>query len=182
LWNQSGETGFISVAEWPHVDSRLVDVAAEEQENFVVDLIGDTLNILKATKIAPKRVCVYTAALWKWQVYLKILSKAVVGEVKMNEIMKELSADATLKPMMREVAGLVPRLIKALMKLSVERKANILKIGALNEKQIVEDALGFLCERFKAEVSVYWENDAKRHDPKGRAGMAIPGQPAIFIE
>jgi hypothetical protein len=68
------------------------------------------------------------------------------------------------------------------MKLSAERKASILKIGALNEKRIVEEAVGFLRERFNAEVSVYWENDAKRHDPKGRAGMAIPGQPAIFIE
>jgi leucyl-tRNA synthetase len=182
LWNQSGETGFISVAEWPRVDAGLVDVAAEEQENFIVDLIGDTLNILKATKIAPKRVCIYIAASWKLQVYLKILSEAVVGEVKINEIMKELSADAELKPRMREVAGLVPRLIKALMKLSAERKANVLKIGAVDEKAIIEEAVGFLRQRFNAEVSVYREDDSERYDPKGRAGMAMPGQPAIFIE
>ena len=182
LWSQSGETGFISVAEWPRVDAGLVDIAAEEWENFVVDLIGDTLNILKATKIAPKRVCVYTAAGWKWRVYLRILSKAVAGEVKMNEVMKELVTDEDLKPRMKDVAGLVPRVIKALMKLSADRKANVLKIGEMNEKEIVANAVGFLRERFNAEVSIYSEDDADRFDPKGRAGMAMPGQPAIFIE
>jgi len=182
VWSRGSEQGFISVAEWPKSDAGLVDVAAEEQENFVVGLIDDTLNILKATKIAPKRVCVYIAAPWKWQIYLRILGKAVAGEVKMNEIMRELAADAELKSRMKEVAGLVPRVIKALMKLSAERKANVLKIGAVDEKEIVEGAVGFLRERFNAEVSIYSEDDAKRYDPKGRAGMAMPGQPAIFIE
>jgi leucyl-tRNA synthetase len=182
LWSQSSEPGFVSVAEWPRVEPERVDVTAEEQENFIVDLIGDTLNILKATKIAPKRVCVYTAAAWKWRVYLKILSKAVAGEVKMNEVMKELVADAELKPRMKEVAGVVPRVIKVMMKLSGERKANLLKIGAVNEKEIVQGAVGFLEERFNAEVDVYSEEDAGRYDPKQRAGLALPGQPAIFIE
>jgi len=182
LWSQSGEPGFVSVAEWPRVEPERVDVAAEEQENFIVDLIGDTLNILKATKIAPKRVCVYTAAAWKWRIYLKILSKAVAGEVKMNEVMKELVADAELKPRMKEVAAVVPRVIKVMMKLSGERKTNLLKIGAVNEKEIVQGAVGFLEERFNAEVDVYSEEDAGRYDPKQRAGLALPGQPAIFIE
>jgi leucyl-tRNA synthetase len=46
VWSRGGETGFISVAEWPKVNPGLVDVAAEEQENFVVDLIADVLNFL----------------------------------------------------------------------------------------------------------------------------------------
>ena len=41
---------------------------------------------------------------------------------------------------------------------------------------------GFLKERFNAEVAVYREDDAERYDPKHRAGMAMPYQPAIFIE
>jgi leucyl-tRNA synthetase len=182
LWSQSGESGFVSVAEWPRAEPERLDVEAEEQENFIVDLIGDTLNILKATKIAPKRVCVYTAAAWKWQVYLKILEKAVVGEVKMNEVMKEMAADAELKPRMKEVADIVPRVIKVMMKLSGERKANLLKVGAVDEKEIVQDAVCFLKERLNAEVTVYSEEDAERYDPKQRAGLALPCQPAIFIE
>ncbi len=59
----------------------------------------------------------------------------MAGEVKMNEVMKELAADTDLKPRMKDVASLVPRVIKALMKLSADRKANVLKIGEMNEKR-----------------------------------------------
>jgi leucyl-tRNA synthetase len=182
VWSRGGEARFISVAEWPKVDARLMDVAAEEQENFIVDLIADTLNILKATKIAPKHVYVYTAEQWKWQVYLKVLERAVSGEVKIGEVMRELASEKDLKPHMKETVNLVQRVMKTLNKLSAERKANELKTGAMDEKGIVEDAVGFLRERFDAEVSVYSEDYVKRYDPKGRAGMAMPGQPAIFIE
>jgi leucyl-tRNA synthetase len=182
VWNRGGNTSFISVAEWPTSDPSLVDVAAEEQENFISDLIGDTLNILKATKIAPKHVYVYTAAPWKWQVYLKVLERAVSGEVKISEVMRELTAEKDVKPHMKEAANLVPRIIKAITRLPAERKRNILKTEATDEKAIIEDAMGFLRDRFNAEVSVYHEDDVRRYDPKARSGMAMPGQPALFIE
>jgi leucyl-tRNA synthetase len=182
LWSQTGEEGFISVAEWPRVDAQRIDVAAEEQENLITDLIADTLNILKATKITPKRVCYYTAAAWKWRVYLKVLERAMAGEAKINEVMRELAADPALKPHMKDAASLVPRIVKALNRLSSERKANILKIKETKESEIITGALDFLKERFNVEVSVYGEEDAERYDPKQRAQMAMPYQPAIFIE
>ena len=182
LWSQSGESSFISVAAWPKLDETKVDVAAEEQENFIGDIIEDTLNILRATKIAPKRVCFYTASPWKWQVYQTVLEKAAVGEAKMNEIMKAIASDPALKPHMKEAASLVPRIMKALTKLSGERKTNLMKTGALNEREIVQGAAGFLKDRFNAEVSVFGEEDKERYDPKQRALMTMPMQPAIFIE
>ena len=182
LWNQTGETGFVSVAPWPKVDPSKTDVAAEEQENHIADLIEDTLNILRATKMTAKRVCFYTASPWKWQVFLKVLDKAATGEVKMNEVMRELAAETSLKPHMKEVAALVPRMIKSLTKLSSERKANILIIKAADEKAIIQGALGFLQERFNAEVTVYGEDEKECYDPKQRADMAMPNQPAIYIE
>jgi leucyl-tRNA synthetase len=182
LWSQTGEAGFISIAVWPKADQSKVDIAAEEQENLISDVIEDTLNILRATKIVPKRVCFYTAAPWKEQVYQKVLEKAVTGEAKINEVMKELAADQALKPHMKEIAGLVPRLMKALTKQSSERKANLLRIKGANEKEIVQGALGFLKDRFNAEVLVFSEDEKERYDPKQRAAMAMPNQPAIFIE
>jgi len=182
LWSRTGEAGFISVAQWPLYDEEKIDVAAEEQENLIVDVLEDTSNILKAMKITPKRVCYYTAASWKWRVYLEILGKSLGGEAKINELMRGFASDKDLKPHMRDIAGLVPRIIKALTKLPAERKANMLKIKAVDEKEIVDGAIGFLKERFKAEVSVYSETDEKRYDPKNRAVMAMPNQPAIYVE
>jgi hypothetical protein len=133
-------------------------------------------------KITPKRICYYTAPSWKWQVYLKVLDKTLAGEAKINELMKEFAADKDSKPHMKDIAGLVPKVIKALTRLPNERKANILEIKAVDEKEILHGALGFLKERFNAEVSVYSEEDQKRYDPKHRAAMAMPYQPAIYIE
>jgi leucyl-tRNA synthetase len=183
LWSQTGEAGFISVAQWPVFEVSKVDLAAEEQENLMADIIGDTGNILKATKISPKRIVYFTAASWKWQIYLKVLEKSLSGEARINELMREFAATAELKPHMKEVAALVPKVIKALTKQSAARKANMQSIKTVDEKAIVQSSLGFLKDRFGAEgVCVYCEDDKDRYDPKGRASMAMPYQPAIYIE
>ena len=96
--------------------------------------------------------------------------------------MKEFATDKNLKPHLNNVAGIVPKIIKALTKLPNDRKTNILKIKTIDERELLADATRFLKERFNAEVSVFCENDQKRHDPKQRASTAMPYQPAIFIE
>jgi hypothetical protein len=133
-------------------------------------------------KITPKHVYYYTAATWKWQVYLKVLEKSLAGEAKIGDLMKEFAADKDLKPHMKDIAALVPRIIKALTKLPGDRKANQLKIKAMDEQAIIGEAVQFLKDRFNAEISVYAEDDPQRCDPKNRAAMAMPNQPAIYIE
>jgi len=182
LWSAAGKKSFISLAEWPRVDEDKVNVVAEERENLIIGLIEDTLNVLKATKISPARICYYTAAGWKWRIYRNLVARAVEGEVKVNEVMKELAKDHSLRANMKAVASFVPKVLKTLSKLPNERKARIAKIEMTNEKEIIEDALGFLKERFNAEVTVYGEEDKARYDPKQRATLAAPSQPAIYIE
>jgi leucyl-tRNA synthetase len=182
LWSQTGAEGFISVAKWPVYDAAKVDVAALEQENLVTDVMDDTNNILKAMKISPKRICYYTTAPWKWQVYLKILEKTAAGNPNIGELMKLFASDPTLKPHMKDISGMVPRIIKSLTKISGDRKANMIKIGVTDEKAILDSAATFLHDRFNAEVTVYAEDDPQRFDPKNRASMATPYQPAIYIE
>jgi leucyl-tRNA synthetase len=182
LWSAAGKKSFISLAEWPRVDEDKVDMLAEERENLLTDLIEDTLNVLKATKISPAQICYYTAAGWKWRIYRNLVARAVEGEVKVNEVMKELAKDPSLRANMKAVASFVPKVLKTLSKLPNERKARIAKIEMTNEKEIIEDALGFLKERFNAEVTVYGEEDKARYDPKQRAALAAPSQPAIYIE
>jgi leucyl-tRNA synthetase len=182
LWSHMGKAGFISMAEWPRFDESKVDVLAEERENLIIDLIEDTLNVLKATKITPTRICYYTAAPWKRKVYRSILGKAVQGEVKVNEVMKELAKDSALKENMKAVAAFVPRVLKTLSKLPSDRKARIAQVEIAGEKEIIEEAAVFLKERFNAQVAVYSEEDLERYDPKQRATMAMPYQPAIYVE
>jgi hypothetical protein len=82
----------------------------------------------------------------------------------------------------KDIAGLVPKVIKALTKVPAARKANMQNIGVIDQKVIVQASLGFLKDRFNADVSVYSEDEKERYDPKNRSSMALPYQPAIFIE
>jgi len=182
LWSRISATGFVSLAEWPKVDEKKHDPIAEENETLLIDLIADTFNVLKATRITPRRIFYYTAAAWKRRVFNKVLEKAETGEVKMGEIMREISADPSLKSHMKEAAALVPRLTKNLNKFSVDRQASLLQIRETDEKEVVSNALEFLKNRFSSDVTVCNEESGDKYDPKQRAHMAIPTQPAIYIE
>jgi len=182
LWSEMQEKGFISFAEWPETHKQKMDVVAEEQENLLKDLIEDTLNVLKATKITPKKICYYTASPWKWKVHVAMLEKAKKGDVKINEIMKELAKEKDLKDKMKDVASFVSKTVKMLCRIPEDRRERMLKIGVKDEKRIIEDAVDFLRERFDAQIEVYSEEDAKRYDPKQRAANAAPYQPAIYLE
>jgi len=163
-------------------DKSKVDALAEERENILTDLIEDTLNVLKATKITPKRICYYTAATWKKKVQRKLLAKALQSEVKINEVMKELVMDSTLKANIKAVASFVPKAVKTLDRLPKDRKSRIFQVELANEKEIIEDATFFLKSRFNAQIDVFSEEDETRYDPKQRATIALPYQPAIYVE
>jgi leucyl-tRNA synthetase len=182
LWSEMKEEGFISLAEWPKINEKQIDTLAEEKENFIEDLIEDTLNVLKATKITPQKIFYYTASPWKWKVYQKMLEKSKQGEVKLNELMKELSEEKELKENMKEVAKFATKILKEAGMIPENRRENMLKIKKLNEKEIIDGAKEFLSERFKAQITVYNEEDEEIYDPRKRAIMAMPCRPAIYIE
>ena len=182
LWSEMKEEGFISLAEWPRISEKHIDIPAEEQENLLKEVIEDTLNVMKATKITPKKIFYYTASSWKWKVYLKILDKSGYGEVKLNELMKEFAAEEDLKRNIEEIAKVASKIVKEISRIPEKKRENMLRIGAFNEKEVIEGALGFLSERFKAQVMAYSEEDKERYDPKQRALMSMPCRPAIYIE
>lgn len=182
LWSEMKEKDFISTAEWPQADERKIDIRAEEQENLIQEVIEDTLNVLKATKITPEKIFYYTASPWKWAVYRRVLQESKSGEVKLNELMKELASDEDLKKRLKEVAGFVAKTVKEAGKMPEKRREHTLMMEALDEGKVIEDAKDFLMQRFNAEIIVYNEDDGMRFDPKGKAAVSVPYRPAIYIE
>ena len=182
LWSSNQKETFICMAKWPKFDENELDLLAEEQENLLEELVADTLNVLKATKIVPTRICYYTAADWKQKVYRVILEKATEEEIKINEVIKEIAKDSSLKEKMKTIARFVPKMIKILGKLPKERINRLKEVELTNQKDFIESASNFLEERFNAKISVYREEEDSRYDPRNRATLALPLQPAIYIE
>ncbi len=182
LWEMMGKKRFVSTSSWPTPDETKVDLVAEENEALIMNMLEDASNIMKATGIKPKTIYYYTAAPWKWKVYRKVLQKSRSEKVKLNEVMRELASEESLKKRMKDIANFASKLLKEVDKMPEKRTETMLKIEKLDETKILEDAKNFLVQRLNAQIIVYNEENSKRYDPKNKAILATPYRPAIFIE
>jgi len=182
IWSKMGEKGFVSTAEWPKFDKTKVNIATEEIEKLVKKVLEDTLNVMRATKITPKQVCYYVATPWKWKVYLKVLERSLSKKVEMNEMMKELMKDEELKSLPKKVAKFLSQIVKEVNEMAVENKRRLLQAGVLDEHKALKESAEFFKKELNAKIHVWLENDPERVDPKGRAELAKPHRPAIYLE
>ena len=182
IWHQIGKEGFISTAEWPSYDEAKIDVNAEESENMIRDLMADTANIIEVTKVTPKKICYYVASSWKWKAYSEILKRSMAGKVEMGAVMRDLMKDPSLRKEARKVSGFVGKTLQEINAMPMNQKKRRLQAGELDEFSLLNEAKRFLEREFKAEILIYEEEDPQRYDPKGRAGLAKPYRPAIYIE
>ncbi len=182
IWEKMGRKGFVSLATWPKPDEAKVDISAEESEALIQNMLEDTLNIFRATSIAPKRICYYTAAPWKWKVYLKALEKSFSGKIVQGELMKELMKEADMGKATRQAAKFVSQIIDEVNRMPSEKKRRQLKVEVMDEDRTLKEAEVFFRREFDAEICVYSEKDPYCYDPKKRAQLARPYRPAIYIE
>jgi leucyl-tRNA synthetase len=178
-----GEKGFVSNAPWPAYEESRVDHAAEESEALIKSVLDDTASIMRATKITPKTVCLYTASSWKWKAYQKALKASLEKErLKQGDLMRELMNDGEMKKRAKEVAGYVSQIVEEVNRTGRDRREAMLAAKALDEASVLVDAGDFLKRELNAEIRVYVEDDERRYDPKKRAQLAKPYRPAIYME
>ncbi|MBS7647176.1 leucine--tRNA ligase [Candidatus Bathyarchaeota archaeon] len=182
LWEIMGGKGFASLAPWPKPDKTKVDTKAEESEALIMRLLEDIRNILKATKVTPKKVFCYTAAPWKWKIYLRALEKSMEGKITLNTLIKELLNDPDLKDKVKEMADFANKILVEVNQMSQERKQRLMAVGQINEAQVLKEAEEFLRSEINAEISIFEENAVERYDPQNKARLAKPLRPAIYIE
>ncbi len=182
IWENMGKADFVSLASWPTYKEEQVDIKAEEKESLIRSVLEDTLNIIKVTGIAPKKVCYYAAAQWKWKIYLKSLEKSVSTRIALSDLMKELMEDPELRMTAERTVKFAQQITEEVNRMPDDRKRQQLKTGILDENQILKGAKSFLEQELRAQVFTYHEDDSERHDPKRRAGLTRPYRPAIYIE
>ena len=182
LWEMLGEKGFVSTSSWLAPDETKVDVKAEENEALIMDTLEDTLNIIKATGITPKKICYYVAAPWKRKTYLKALEKSVSAKVVQGDLIKDQLKDPDLKARAKEVAEFVGKIVDEVNRIPDEKKQRLIQVGGVDESQTLKEAQDFFKRELNAEIHFYNEEDADRYDPKKRARTAKPYRPAIYIE
>jgi len=112
LWERLGKKDFISLAEWPEWDPKMIDEQLEKRWIALDTVEDDVRNIQKITKTADfKSMILIVADDWKTRVLRASLAEFEKGK-KQGDIMKSIMQDATLKPKGKQINTIVDKVVK----------------------------------------------------------------------
>jgi len=182
MWETLGHTGLASQSSWPSISEDFIDGKAIQSEDLLKSIMDDISNILKVTKITPKKITIYTADAFKSKAYHAILEKVMSSETNMGIIMKELIANPETTDIKKN-PDFVQKTIKDILSEPVEIRKIKLETKEFDEKSLIINELVSLTKSdFGVELQVFSETDSEIYDPKGKAQHARPFKPAILIE
>jgi leucyl-tRNA synthetase len=183
MWERLGNAGLASKSAWPVYSKEDINSTSIQSEELLKSTINDITNILKVTKINPKKIVIYVNSdEFKLTVYRKILGIMVGGQNNMGTVMKELIADPETNNA-KKMPDYIQKVIKDLHSESEDIKKMKLESDEFNEKEFLSSELSSIGKsEFGVEVIVYSENDSDIYDPKSKARHARPFKPAILIE
>ena len=179
-WRKINEQGFVATAPWPDFEDTSGLARSDELESLIKQTLEDTQEILATTKLSPKKVHYYTAAKWKWRVYSEALSRANSNPETLDGLIRDMLAvkAASAKDLPRYATKIVQQVKTMPTRLRQQRS----DVGEVDEKSVLRGATAFFQRELKTEVEVHSEEDPSLYDPKGRARIAEPYRPAIFVE
>ena len=93
MWEKLGNSELASKSVWPSSVEIEIDSKSIQTETLLKSIIDDINNILKVTKISPKKIIIYTAEQWKSKAYNSILKNVLDGQTNVGTIIKSLIAN-----------------------------------------------------------------------------------------
>lgn len=181
MWSRLGNTGIVSKSPWPTHHENMIDFESIQSENLLKNTIEDIKNIIKVTKITPKKITIYTPAQWKVKAYQKILSSIVSGEVNIGTLIKALIADKETEDVKKD-PDFVKKTVNDILSESQEERESKNKIGLVDEKKILSELDSLVQAEFGITSQVFSESDQDKYDPKNKSRTSRPYKPAILIE
>ncbi|MEA3558092.1 MAG: leucine--tRNA ligase [Candidatus Thermoplasmatota archaeon] len=183
IWEKMGETGYVSRAPWPEAKLDQIDPTALKREEYVIKLLDDLRNIQKMTGIdEPKRIILYTASDWKWEVMETLFEMVDSGDGRLDPgvVIKKLISDPALSGYRKLIPKMVGRLSRDVVKLGAEERDRYRAMR--QELSILGSVVPFLSRELGCEVHVFSEEDDEKDDPMNKARGSGPLKPAIFME
>jgi leucyl-tRNA synthetase len=162
MWSKLGYKNFVSIAEWPKYERKLVNKKSEMKEELLKTTLEDIREIEKITKIKPSKISIIIAPAWKFRVY-NLLRKN--RDISIKSILKKIKTEEP-----REVINYVNRL----------RKKNI-EFGEIlskrSQREIFTEAKDFFERIFECKFEI---EDAEKSKVE-KAKQADVLKPAIFL-
>ncbi|HIQ32652.1 MAG TPA: leucine--tRNA ligase [Methanothermococcus okinawensis] len=161
IWELFGKKSYISLETFPVAEEKYIDDTLELGEEFLASTIEDIRRIVEIAKIKPKKIYLYTADPWKYQV-LKIMNE------NRDRSIKELISIVMKDPELRRYGKEVVKLIRELMEMGVK--------PVIDEEKILRDGKSLIEREFGCEVIINGE------DKGNKKRQAIPYRVAIYLE
>ncbi len=175
MWEALGRKGFVSMEPLPDVEGP--DGTTLAAEDLLRSTMEDINQILKVTRIQPKRLVLYTAPPWKHTALRMVLDS---GDTNPGPIIKRLlNEEPTLKRNGKAVSQYVSSIAKDARKL-VGQVAEAL-LAPVDEKAYLQATIPFLEKEYGCTVEIYGAEEGME-DPANKARHAAPRRPAIYVE
>ena len=181
MWSRLGNPSLVSKSEWPIPVERKIDFQSIQSENLLKLTLGDIKNIIKVTKISPKKITIYTASPWKVKAYQKVLSQIIDGQVNIGELIKSLITDKDTEEIKR-YPDFVKKTVNDILSESREERESKNKVELIDEEKVLSELHFIIQSEFGIPLRVFSESDTNKYDPKNKARAARPYKPAILIE
>ena len=173
FWSKMGHDGYVSIAEWPKADKKLIDSSVEMTHEVVESTIRDIREIVKLLKDKePKKVHIYVAPEWMFKAMSSIREANL--PIIVGDIMKHLMSNEDFRKHGKQVKGIVDRIAKenGLWEHSSSSK---------NEMTALNDSIDYLKSELGIDVVVYGSTKPD-YDPQNKARFALPGRVSLFLE
>jgi leucyl-tRNA synthetase len=180
LWETQGGKEFVSNESYPEFNPNEISEKDEIGEYLLSRVIEDTNEIVKVTKMTPKKICIYTSPAWKQQIFRKALELAAQNQFNAGQLIKDTMADQAMKPLGQQVSQFIAKITPEIKTLNENDRRRFLI--PLDEKKHLSDAKSYLAEALRCPVEIYSADDTNLYDPAKKIKFATPLRPAIFIE
>jgi leucyl-tRNA synthetase len=179
IWHRVGGSGFVAGSKYPEAKDEEIDPRAEAAETLLQSTLADVREILKVTRIAPKRLALYVAPEWKLSVHEVARDLANQGGLSMNILMEKALARPGMRERAKDVAAYAKQVAEELQHARVEE---LERFGSVDEFAMFRENSHFLAKELGVQVDVFRADDPDLWDPSKKALRAVPGRPAIYLE
>ena len=173
MWHKYGHDDYISLADWPKPDKKLLKPDVEMAHEVVESTIRDVREIVKLMKgKKPTKAHVYVAPEWMFKA-MNSIRKANLPII-VGDIMKHLMSNESFRKHGKEVKGIVDRIAKenGLWDHAPTAKA---------EMAALKDSVTYMGSELGLDVIIH-AFEKPEYDPQNKARFALPGRVSLFLE
>jgi leucyl-tRNA synthetase len=177
LWDIAGFEGMVSEAQLPEAEE--VSPCAEYGEELIKSIMSDVGQVVKVAKIEPKRAIIYTSPAWKVKVMDIAIGMLAEGNLTIPDLTKKCMADPDIRSNGKAASEMAKKVAVDFARATPESKMAMVRT---DETALLSAASGFLGSELGFGVEVVSADDGGKYDPQGKAKVAVPGRPAIYLE